>query len=144
MGVVATANPVLKALALVAFVVIGVVTIRACTREAPRQGPITPESSGEGVSPRELGAEGDTETETLRTLIAEVKRLHEDYATLQTDNKTLREQNDRLQRMEDRLTPPRRRSAADDAIKARARSRASRAARSGRGGVARNAAATPQ
>lgn len=102
MGVVARTNPVLKALTLAALAGAVAVVVRACTRDEPSRAPLTLERI-EPVPRSTLGAEGDTEEETLRTLIAEVRRLHEDYATLEADNQTLREQNTRFERMEDRL-----------------------------------------
>jgi cell division protein ZapB len=103
MGVAASTNPVLKVIALVGLLVGAVVVIRACTRDPAPAGRGQSLELADTVARSELGAEGDTEEETLRTLIAEVRRLHDEYAALEADNEALREQNARLERMEDRL-----------------------------------------
>lgn len=103
MGVAARSNHVLKIVAALAVAVGLLVVVRACSRRSS-----VPASPGQplpkSVSRSELGADGDTETETLRTLISEIKALHEEYTAVESDNKTLREQNARLQRMEDRIS----------------------------------------
>lgn len=103
MGITAASNHVLKLITLLAFLVGAFVIIRACSSRLPTtfnlDGQVLPDS----VARSELGAEADTEEETLRTLIGEVRRLNEEYATLEADNNALQEQNVRLQRMEERL-----------------------------------------
>lgn len=101
MGVAASSNQVLKGVTLLVLVVAGIVVVRSCTRESPPRA--IDLSLPDSLSPVDLGAEGDTETETLRTLIGEVRRLREDYAEVQAENASLSAQNTQLQRMEDRL-----------------------------------------
>jgi integrating conjugative element protein (TIGR03752 family) len=103
MGVAATTNPILKVLALTAAATGAVLAMRACTRAPSTPSPLEGPPFGDAVTLGELGAEGDTEQETLRTLIAEVRRLHDEYAALESANEALRERNSRLERMEDRL-----------------------------------------
>lgn len=103
MGVASRSSHVLKVAALAALLVGALVAVRSCGRKSVVQLQPSRPLPGE-VAVTELGAEGDTEAETLRTLIGEVKALHEQYAALEGDNKALREQNVRLQRMEDRLS----------------------------------------
>ncbi|MFV0476960.1 MAG: TIGR03752 family integrating conjugative element protein [Parahaliea sp.] len=50
-----------------------------------------------------LGIEGDTEGDTVRTLIAEVKKLRNESDRLASENKTLRMNNSDLQQMEQRI-----------------------------------------
>jgi len=103
MGVAASSNQILKIVALIAVLAAGVVILRACHDEP--LSPVGPDGRLplEAVSPDDLGALGDTEVETLRTLIGEVRRLRDDTASLQAENQALRDENAQLQRMEDRL-----------------------------------------
>lgn len=103
MGVAAASNQILKIVALAAVLVTGVVVLRACSDDSPS--PVSPDGRLplEVVSPNDLGALGDTEVETLRTLIGEVRRLRDDAAAVQAENQALRDENAQLQRMEDRL-----------------------------------------
>ena len=103
MGVAASSNQILKIAAIVIVLVTVVVVLRACGDEPSVPGGPDGTLPLAGVAPGELGAEGDTEVETLRTLISEVRRLREDYATLESENAALRDENAQLQRMEDRL-----------------------------------------
>ena len=103
MGVAAASNHVLKIITLLVFLAGAFVTIRACSSRSPITVSLDGQMLPENVARSELGVEGDTEEETLRTLISEVRRLHEAYATLEADNEALKEQNARLERMEERL-----------------------------------------
>ncbi len=61
---------------------------------------------GEALAPEAaeaLGLEGDTESDTVRTLIAEIKQLKEETGQLTSDNKTLRLNNADLRNMESRI-----------------------------------------
>ncbi|HAN29248.1 MAG TPA: TIGR03752 family integrating conjugative element protein, partial [Haliea salexigens] len=51
----------------------------------------------------ELGVEGDTERDTVQTLVAEVKNLRDQADQLRDDNVTLRKDNAELRKMEKRL-----------------------------------------
>ena len=103
MGVAAASNHVLKIITLLVFLAGAFVTIRACSSRSPITVSLDGQMLPENVARSELGVEGDTEEETLRTLISEVRRLHEAYATLEADNEALKEQNARLESMEERL-----------------------------------------
>ena len=103
MAMATSSNHVLKVIALLALFLGALVTIRACSSRPPTMANLDGQVLPDSVARSELGAEGDTEEETLRTLIGEVRRLHEEYAALEADNDALQEQNLRLQRMEERL-----------------------------------------
>ena len=103
MGVAASSNQILKIVTLVATLGTAVVVLRMCSDDPPVPVGTDGRLPLEAVAPGALGAEGDTEVETLRTLIGEVRRLRDDYAALEAENATLRDENAQLQRMEDRL-----------------------------------------
>ncbi len=63
-------------------------------------------SGGDAITPESaaaLGIEGDTEGDTVRTLIAEVKQLRQESDRLVGENKTLRLNNTQLLAMENRI-----------------------------------------
>jgi hypothetical protein len=51
----------------------------------------------------DLGVEGDTEADTVKTLVAEVRHIREENEQLREDNTALRKDNVELRRMESRL-----------------------------------------
>jgi integrating conjugative element protein (TIGR03752 family) len=103
MGIAASSNHVLKVIALTALLVGALITVRACHRPRPPAGDMGGSRLPDVVARSDLGAEADTEAETLRTLIGEVRRLRDESAALKSDNAALREQNARFERMEERL-----------------------------------------
>jgi len=103
MGVAASTNQMLKLITLFATLAGAFVLVRACSRGADVTVGLGEAQLPGAVSRTDLSAEGDTEEETLRTLIGEVRGLHDEYDVLEADNEQLREQNTRLQNMENRI-----------------------------------------
>ena len=89
-------NPLLKfgllgVLALVVF--IGVGLLKGGKPKAPEQPQgvqLTPEQA------RALGVEGDTPSDTLRTIVAESRQLKDQLSKLTSDNNKIKEDNERL------------------------------------------------
>lgn len=91
---------------VILLVVSLVLVLKSCARE-PRTTEQPIDLSGgdpvDGALAAALGVEADTEGDTVRTLIAQVKQWREDNAAIREENKTLRKNNDELRNMEGRI-----------------------------------------
>ncbi|WP_288357107.1 TIGR03752 family integrating conjugative element protein [uncultured Pseudomonas sp.] len=89
-------NPLLKfgvlgVLALVVFVGVGLLKSgKPKAPEQPQGVQLTPEQA------RALGVEGDTPSDTLRTIVAESRQLKDQLSKLTSDNNKIKEDNERL------------------------------------------------
>jgi cell division protein ZapB len=91
---------------VILLVVALVLALKSCDRE-PRTTEQAMDLSGgnpvEGGLAAALGVEADTEGDTVRTLIAQVKQWREENAAIREENKALRKNNDELRDMEGRI-----------------------------------------
>ncbi|NWA23937.1 TIGR03752 family integrating conjugative element protein [Pseudomonas gingeri] len=91
-------NPVLKYLVIPFSILAIIILVKMFSGGSSKQeGPVGPAPLTQGQG-KTLGVDGDTPTDTLRTIVAESKQLKAEVAKSLTNNNDLKQQNDELQK----------------------------------------------
>jgi integrating conjugative element protein (TIGR03752 family) len=91
-------NPVLKYLVIPFLILAIILLVKMFSGGSSKQeGPVGPAPLTQGQG-KTLGVDGDTPTDTLRTIVAESKQLKAEVAKSLTNNNDLKQQNDELQK----------------------------------------------
>ena len=91
-------NKLIPIFAAVAVLIVGVVMVKQCSAPSPAVKPGEPLTQVPSPLPEAKGADGDTPTETLATVVASNKELREQVRQVIEENRRLRAENSRLER----------------------------------------------
>ena len=101
-----SSNLLVKIAVPVVLCIVLVLVFSRCSAEAPETWSAAPAEGGEGLS-REaaeaIGLEADTEDDTVRTLIVNVREANDRLATLEDANRRLRDENSALREMRETI-----------------------------------------